>query len=419
VFRSKRFGVTLVEDVGMNLATSATHQAIWTGVFLVAALQTGSARQEVAAPCDRCELRFDLAAEKPQYEVGEPIGLSIRLTNVGTRPVAIQHTSDITGRHDGYRFEVFNESGTRIADPGLRSLSLLGSLGGTYPLAPGSGDSRQFTLNYQVAPLKQGRYRVQGRFNSNHPNPGLHADAASLSFEIVDTPRSRVRQRVAELVRDVNGDPRRVAPLLGFTGDTTAIAPLVDLLYRQDDGVQASAVDALLFLDRAEVTNALLDALKGRGARYRLVEFLVLTLQAPAAEMRPSLLRSLADSNPDARAAAVDGLRLSYAAHDPMLFAPLAGMLRDSVAKVRFSASTAVGGYEDEAALKALKVVVADTDPDVSEQATICIGWIAESASRDSETRKEAVNVLRSVAASSRARASQQAKSWLARIGSH
>jgi hypothetical protein len=72
----------------MNLATSATHQALWTGVFLVAALQTGSARQEVAAPCDRCELRFDLAAEKPQYEVGEPIGLAIRLTNVGTRPVA-------------------------------------------------------------------------------------------------------------------------------------------------------------------------------------------------------------------------------------------------------------------------------------------------------------------------------------------
>jgi HEAT repeat protein len=260
-------------------------------------------------------------------------------------------------------------------------------------------------LNYQVAPLKQGRYRVQGRFNSNHPNPGLHADAASLSFEIVDTPRSRVRQRVAELVRDVNGDPRRVAPLLGFTGDTTAIAPLVDLLYRQDDGVQASAVDALLFLDRAEVTNALLDALKRTGARYRLVE--------------PSLLRSLADSNPDARAAAVDGLRLSNTAHDPTLFAPLAGMLTDSVAKVRHSASTAVGGYENGAALKALKTVVADTDPDVSEQATICVGWIAESASRDGETRKEAVDLLRSVAVSSRGRASQQAKSWLARIGSH
>jgi hypothetical protein len=165
VVRSKGFGVTLVEDVGMNLATSATHQAIWSGVFLVAALQAGLARQEVAAPCDPCELRFDLAADKQQYEVGEPIGLAIRLTNVGTRPVAIQHSSDITGRDDGYRFEVFDESGNRVADPGLRSLSLLGSLGGTYPLAPGSRDSRQLTLNYQVAPLKQGRYRIQGRFN--------------------------------------------------------------------------------------------------------------------------------------------------------------------------------------------------------------------------------------------------------------
>ena len=71
--RSKGFGVTLVEDVGMNLATGATHQAVWSGVFLVAALQTGPARQEVAAPCDRCELRFDLAADKPQYEVVEPL----------------------------------------------------------------------------------------------------------------------------------------------------------------------------------------------------------------------------------------------------------------------------------------------------------------------------------------------------------
>jgi HEAT repeat protein len=274
-------------------------------------------------------------------------------------------------------------------------------------------------LNYQVAPLKQGRYRIQGRFNSDYPDAGLHAESPARSFEILDTPRSRVRQRVAELVRDVNSNPRRVAPLLGFAGDTAAIAPLVDLLYRQDDGVQASAVDALLFLDRAEVTNALLDALKQRGARYRLVEFLVLTLQAPAAEMRPSLLQSLADSNPDARAAAVDGLRLSNTANDPTLFAPLAGMLTDSVAKVRHSASTAVGGYENEAALKALKTVVADTDPDVSEQATICVGWIAESASRDGETRKEAVDLLRSVAVSSRGRASQQAKSWLARIGSH
>jgi hypothetical protein len=34
VVRSKGFGVKLVEDVGMNLATSATHQAIWIMLHL-------------------------------------------------------------------------------------------------------------------------------------------------------------------------------------------------------------------------------------------------------------------------------------------------------------------------------------------------------------------------------------------------
>jgi hypothetical protein len=83
-------------------------------VLVIAVLtSTGAAiraqAQQPVTRCESCQLRLDVQADKVTYEVSEPIVLSIRLTNTGTSQLQVLHTSDITGRHDGARFEVLDE----------------------------------------------------------------------------------------------------------------------------------------------------------------------------------------------------------------------------------------------------------------------------------------------------------------------
>jgi HEAT repeat protein len=364
-----------------------------------------------------CQLRFDLAVERNTYEVGEPIQLSLRLTNTGTTQIQIQHTSDVTGRHDGYRFEVLDEDGRQVPDPGGASSSLREALGSIVSVAPRGTDNRRFTLNYHVAPLKPGRYSVKGLFRSSYPQPGLDAESNRVVISIQPTSPDRLRQRVSDLTRDLEVDVRRGAAFLGFTGDVAAIPPLIDLLYRKDDGVQVAAVDALLYLDRGTVEGSLLDALKQRGARERMVHLLVVNIATPNALMRPALIQSLRSADSDARTGAVEGLRLLNSARDPELFAPLAAMLGDPVAAVRHKASAAVGGYQNQQALTALTPLVDDTDTSVSEQATIAVGWIAQASAIGSDTRKGAIIVLQRAAESRRRPVSEQARTWLSNVG--
>jgi hypothetical protein len=364
--------------------------------------------------CDSCQLRFELKAENDSYEVGEPIVLSIHLINVGTTGVEVQHTSDVTGWHDGYRFQVFDHDAHQVPDPGKAAISRLHALGGMFLLAPGGADDRRLTLNYQVAPLQPGQYSIRGVFDSSYPQR-VRAESNTAVISIRPTPPERVRDRINELIRNVATDPRRVAPYLGFTGDVAAIPPLVDLLYQKDDGVQVSALDALLYLDRGHVEESLLDALRRRGPRERMIHFLI--GRVPDAVTKPWLIQALRSLEGDARAAAVEGLRLSNAVPDPNLLEPLAAMLREPVAGVRHQASIAVGAYHNHQALIALAPAVADVDATVSEQATIAIGWIAQASAVGSDTRQEAIDLLRKAAESGRAQVSEQARRWLLNVG--
>jgi hypothetical protein len=392
------------------------------GVALVAILitigtpvraQTGAA----VARCESCRLRFELRADKVTYEVGEPIVLAIRLANVGTTQIQVQHTSDISGRHDGYRFEVFDEAAHQLPDPGNAAISLLGGLEGTVSVAPGRADSRQLTLNYQVAVLKPGRYSIKGVFDSSYPQSGVHAESNSLAIDIQPTPAGHLRQRVNSLVQNVDSDPGAVAPYLGFTGDETAIPPLVDLLYHKDDHVQVAALDALLYLDRGAVEQSLLDAVRDRGPRERIVYFLIEGRAIPNALIRPLLIQGLRSADAAARMGAVEGLRLSNPENDPELLAPLVAMLRDPVADVRHKASSAVGSFGDREALAALTPLIDDPDDSVSEQTTICAGWIAQAAAIGSDTRRAAIEVLRRAAKSDRRAVAERAGEWLAKVG--
>ena len=393
------------------------HKRLIVTILISAGPAVGGHAQEPVARCQSCQLRLHVEAEKATYEVGEPIVISIRLTNVGTTPVQIEHTSDVTGRHDGYRFEVYDEDARRFPDPGKSASSLLSSLGTPVSVAPGTDDSRRLTLNYQVAPLKPGRYSLRGLFDSSYPQSGVHAESNRIAISIEPTPAESIRRRVDSLLENIAVDPRHVAPYLGFTGDIAAIPPLVDLLYHKDDGVQASALDALLYLDRAAVEGALLDALRTRGPRERMVQFLGVTLTTQNAVIRPLLIQGLRSGDGDARMGAVEGLRLSNSGSDSELFAPLAAALRDPVAGVRQNAAVAVGEYQNEQALAALTPLVDDPDIAVSEQTTIAIGWIAQSAAVGSDTRVTAIDVLRRAAKSARTAVADQARKWLADIG--
>jgi HEAT repeat protein len=168
-----------------------------------------------------------------------------------------------------------------------------------------------------------------------------------------------------------------------------------------------------LYLDRRSVRASLVEALRQRGPRERMIDFLVVELRTPNALTRPWLLLALRSGERDSRAAAVEGLYLSNFRHDPALFAPLATMLRDPVALVRQKASAAVGGYQNQQALTALVPLVDDSDASVAEQATIAVGWIAQSSAVSATTRRDAIDVLRTTATAGRGRASEAARQWL------
>jgi hypothetical protein len=326
----------------------------------------------------------------------------------------------VTGRHDGYPFVVIDAYGGRIPHPGDGSISGLEALGGVQSIPPKGSYARELLFNYRVAPLTPGKYAVHGTFA---PRPyqnqdPIRAESDSISFEIVPTPATQLQERVSKLVRgiDLEADARRVAPLLGFTGDSSALPPLIDMLYAEDDHARSAAADALLYFDRQVVKEYLLTSLRTRGPRDRMVHLLIVTLRVERADVTRVLVRWLADPDPEARVAAVEGLRLAnQPPKDPSLFAPLAAMLKDPVARVRHVAASAVGGYENAAALEALKAVVHDPDPDVSEQATIAVGWVAESSQPNGATRSNGIEVLRSVGQSG-GRAGRQALYWLHRL---
>ena len=146
-----------------------------------------------------------------------------------------------------------------------------------------------------------------------------------------------------------------------------------------------------------------------------MMDFLIRPLQTKANEMIPLLTPWIDDQDGEARFAAVEGIALANRDQSPGLFTLLEKRLKDPLAKVRQRAASALGVYQDAAALKALKTVVRDPDTGVSSQATIAVGWVAKAAAADSVLRKDAVAVLREMAAST-GRPAEQAKYWLRQV---
>ena len=391
------------------------------GCVATAALAAAAALPPLSAAqrgdCGTCKARLELFVDRVTFQAGEPILITTRLTNLGDREIPIVHSSESTSHSDRYLFEVYTDAGGRVPIPSS-GYPFVGPVG-LSTIVPGKSDERQLTLNYQVLPLTVGRYRVKAIFETSG-QPRLRPESDVLVITIVAMPRDHAKERISRLGRQAESVPCDAAPLLGFTGDNTAIPPLIDMLYSTAEPCAAfAAVEALGYFDRRIVTKSLLDGLAHRGPRERMIEYLVTDLRPAPSRVRPLLVRALRSPDASARAAAVEGLYLlgvDRGAVDRSLFPAFARLLHDPSPDVRRYASIEVGVYGGQLALDALRSAVTDPDDDLSEQATIAVGWIATDAAAESETRRQAVELLTTLADSGRPRVSSEAAECLSKV---
>lgn len=356
-------------------------------------------------------LRCRIALDKEKYEVGEPIVVDVELHNSGDKPLQVAESSEMTGRLDGFHFEVRTQQGEILRDPVNESISGMHAIGSNGAIAPSKSYFRKLTLNHRVSTLKPGVYSVRCVYSPHRGTSALKTESAWVLFEVRQTPASALRARVEALAQQIDGgkDLNTVARLLGFTGDVAAIPPLIRILQTGDDQTQVAAIEALCYLDQAAVKPALIDSLKKEGPRERSVHFMAVTLRTPPLEMIPLLLPWLKSEDADRRQAVLEGIRLLQANRekDQRLLPYLVAMLKDPSANVRLRTVAAIGEYGDKKALDAIKSLLDDPDEHVREQVTIAIGWVGTS---------EAVEILLQVL-EKQARAAQQAAYWLGRIG--
>jgi RNA polymerase sigma factor (sigma-70 family) len=362
--------------------------------------------------------RLAIMLDKKSYEVGEPIKLTVSLSNVSDTPFDVPATSDSRGQYDTtFSFVVKNDKGAVLQHPGRGKFAAMSVLGGQQALPPGKFYTREFLLNYQISPLTPGEYRVHAVFQpGSAAGPrDVRAQSPEVTIQIADTPPAEVQARVARLAKELRdgGESQNIAPHLGFTGREEAIAPLIDLFYREPKSMEP--IHALLYLDLDKVRPALAESIKTRGPRYTMMHFVAHVLRVKAEKLIPLLTPWLDDKDGESRYGAVEGLALANRRSAPELFPLLEKRLKDPLAKVRQRASSAIGAYRDAAALQALKTVVRDPDAGVSEQATIAIGWVAKAAPAESDLRQEAVALLREMS-NTTGRPAEQAKYWLGQV---
>ncbi len=379
-----------------------------------------AAAQPALAPARQFSVRLGLSLDKRAYEVGEPISATIEITNIGSAVALVPESSDFTGRHDGYNFEVRRDNDELIAAAFNEYITQMQSIGGEKTIQPKSVYHRQLLLNYRVLPLRPGHYSVRclyQPFFSSNPGQNFKTISSIVAFEVAETPPLMVQQRIQELTQKLKAgqEVALTARLLGFTGDDAAIAPLLEVLGQKEDHAQVAAAEALLYLNHDSVRTALLTLLEKHEPNARLVHLLLVPLQAPPEQVIPLLMPWLENGDTDARYGAVEGLSLAnFPKQNPQLLAPFITRLSDSSPHVRLRAASAVGAYQNTAALDALKRSISDPDPNVREQATIAIGWLGASTTAATSLRQAAVDALLVVLQSNdTGRAREQAAYWL------
>jgi hypothetical protein len=388
------------------------HAALLTSLFLVLAVQRAFAAT-AEEPQSRAALTIKL--DKAQYQVGEPIEVTIVLTNTGNRAFEVDRSSDVTGMLDGYSFEVRDDTGQRILPGGLGDS--MQAIGSTMTLHPGEGHEREVLLNYHVRVLEPGTYSVRCDYRARRSKEDEKISSPVLTLQVIKTSPAQMARRIESLEAELKNpkSASRAAALLRFTGQPQALKALLDMAYGGDESNANRAGHEMTYFQKDLLKQELMNALKTRGPRHFLMLAMHQVCPEVGPEVVPLLLPWLEDQDANARIGAIDGLSRFSKTSERALFPRLASRLKDTDARVRQHAAALVGQYRNADALEALKSVLSDPDQHVVDQATSAIAWVAQAAPKGSLLREDARATLLNISKGPNPNA-QRARDWLKRL---
>jgi HEAT repeats len=329
------------------------------------------------------ELEVSLRLDKTQFETAEPIPLTAQLFNRGEVPYSVQTNTEETGAWDGFALLVTDEAGQTVPRPRRPSWQE-NWIGSWLTLAHHDRYQRRLFLNYWLAPPMPGRYTVVAVYTPITQAGSERRQTAAIRstpvpFEIVLTTPTKMDVRITRLTDQIEKADAVAVDFLGFTGETAAIAPLLNSLYDDDVSIQHRAARAMAYLPDADVLATCLTALQQRGPNRTLVEWLAF-VGAPCSNTAPFYLKALESPTESKRVGAVAGLRLCYplaAGDEPLRRAVRAGVKRalaSPESNVRLEAIDALEVIGDKDARDAMAVAARqDRSSRVRERAAACM----------------------------------------------
>jgi hypothetical protein len=127
-------------------------------------------------------LKLHVSLDRTVYRQGDRIVATATLTNVGNAPTTIRHSTDETGRSDGFRVELTNDKDLSNALRGGEPRPSAAGIGES--LAPGGTTTRQLVLNRPLGPLEPGKYRLKITYEAAYPDGQIDIDSEPVTLEI-------------------------------------------------------------------------------------------------------------------------------------------------------------------------------------------------------------------------------------------
>lgn len=333
-------------------------------------------------------------ADKAGYFVGEPIYVTLRVTNKGKSPISFPDGGDYrgTGRHERFTVRAWDAAGRQVPDP-IKPSGFGGGLGGDRTIRPGETYTDAVLVNLWCPLTKPGQYTVECRRTVNvRTTEGYAPEEALPAVPITSRLTITVRRDEAALAKYLKRLPDRLdgrgeddaakglpngTSVMRTRDELRALAlarngPAFDViaaLARRPGTFRAEAIQWLEAYGKDKAGPALLELARStpdgvgpaagdENARRTALDALV---RLGADGVGPVLLDALSSADAGVRAAAVmDCAR----ARPPGCFAKLMAMADDPAPIVRRYLGAALAAYGDAKAVPVLVKLLNDPDPD-------------------------------------------------------
>ena len=231
-------------------------------------------------------LEVSIRYDKLQFEVGEPIPLTMEIVNHGDIEYSVLTSTEPSGALDGCGFTVSDFAGNPITRPATLS-NQASWIGSWFPIKRHEKHERKMFLNYWFPPLPPGRYFAQAAYSPraavpDTPRQWPEIRSAKVEFDIVPTTSTKLDVRLTRLSQQAEQGDLLAVDFLGFAGEPGAIEPLLELCYNDEVRTQRRAANALAYLrDRPATIDAVIARFKERGPNPTLAEWLALSDASP------------------------------------------------------------------------------------------------------------------------------------------